>query len=320
MTEGLFGISTQYQTSSIVLIPVPWEVTTSYGGGTSKGPAAILQASEQLDLFEDGVGQAADCGIHLLKENSELRELGNNLKGKAPTAINEGCNFMVQTIQTQAEQALNDEKIVGLIGGDHSTSLGLVNAVLAKNGGDFSILHLDAHLDLRQAYQDYEHSHASIMYNIMTSDPRPAKLVQVGIRDYCEEEFLFANKDPDIHTFYDQNLASRNLAGESWDQICQEIISHLGKKVYISCDIDGLSPDLCPNTGTPVPGGLSFQKWNHLLNTLLQSGRKVIAFDLVEVAPSPDGKNEWDANVGARVLYKLCSVTLQSQGLISKGQ
>jgi agmatinase len=146
------------------------------------------------------------------------------------------------------------------------------------------------------------------MYNVMNSQGalRPAKLVQLGIRDFCEEEFNFIKSRSDIKTFFDIPVKQRQLKGESWESIASDVISELPKKVYISFDIDGLDPRFCPSTGTPVIGGLSVDEVFYLFNLLAQSGRQIVGFDLNEVSTGDADEAEWDGNVGARMLYKLC--------------
>jgi len=189
------------------------------------------------------------------------------------------------------------------LGGDQSTPLGLSKA-LSKKYDDIGILHIDAHADLRNAYEGFEFSHASIMFNAIKM-PQVSRLVQLGIRDYCEAEVQLIQSDPRIHTYFDREIKHREYSGENWAGICHEIIGKLPEKVYISLDIDGLDPKLCPNTGTPVPGGLEFEQVLFLVEKLTASGRKVIGFDLNEVSP---GEDEWDANVAARLLYRMINL------------
>ncbi|MBR6814047.1 MAG: arginase family protein, partial [Tidjanibacter sp.] len=200
-------------------------------------------------------------------------------------------------------------KIVGLVGGDHSTPLGVIKAV-AKHHKGMGILHIDAHRDLRKAYEGFQQSHASIMFNVLSEVPRVSRIVQVGARDYCSAEAELAATDERVVSFEQALLDERRFAGESWSAVCQEIVEALPKDVYISFDIDGLSPDNCPSTGTPVPGGLSFGEAVHLIKSVVRSGRRIVGFDLVEVACGKMG--DYDANVGARMLYKLCCQTLKS--------
>ena len=339
--DGIFGLPFTPEQSKLHLLPVPWEVTTSYGRGTSRGPEAILKASPQIDFFDFDFGKAYEAGIylhksaqHLLTLNDQLKPLAEKIKteleethklssaAEADLAkVNQGCAEMVDWVYKNSKSILDQGKLLGLIGGDHSSPEGGIRAVaekMAKNnpknyGDHWALLHIDAHADLRNAYQGFKHSHASIMYNVMNSDFKPNHLVQVGIRDFSEEEFEFTQSRKDVRCFFDSQLKDQLFTGKNWGQLCQEILYGLPQNIYVSFDIDGLSPDNCPNTGTPVPGGLSFDQATFLIKALVHSGRKIIGFDLNEVAPSPDPNNEWDGNIGARLLYKLCGWTIFSQ-------
>jgi agmatinase len=153
-----------------------------------------------------------------------------------------------------------------------------------------------------------------VMYNVLKI-PSVKKLVQVGIRDFCEEEYqLIQRGGGRIHTFFDDQLRARQDEGMLWPALAKEIVGSLPDKVYISVDIDGLDPRFCPHTGTPVPGGLDFHQVVTLINAVALSGRSIIGFDLNEVTPGPD---DWDANVGARLLWQLCLWTGVSQKLLN---
>jgi agmatinase len=235
------------------------------------------------------------------------------LQEKLLNEVNSACGEMSEWVYQQSKEVLRQGKLLGLIGGDHSTPLGAIRAISESVKGDFGVLHIDAHADLRCAYQGFTQSHASIMYNVMSSDFRPKKLVQVGIRDFCEEEHDFISNHPKaIKTFFDIDNKRRQLQGETWASIASDIAKELPKNVYVSFDIDGLDPALCPNTGTPVAGGLQMNEVFFLLRSLVESGRRIIGFDLNEVSPGETGESEWDGNVGARVLYKLCGWTIVS--------
>ncbi len=199
-----------------------------------------------------------------------------------------------------------------------------VGAADAAGGGSASsaestedalgVLQIDAHHDLRIAYEGYRHSHASIMANLLAGAPAPARLTAVGIRDYSAGERERAAGDDRVHTFYERDIRARLYRGACWHDICAEIAETLPRRVYVSFDIDGLDPALCPHTGTPVPGGLAFSEAVHLLETLLHSGRTLVGFDLCEVVPSPDDDDEWDLNVAARLLHKLAALCLAKTG------
>lgn len=320
---SLFGLPFGLEHSELVIIPVPWEVTVSYNDGTAEGPEAILNASIQVDLYLKSIFDAWKMGIHMLPiseslktenkihrglasryiqwlEENEEEWLNDNIK-VIPKAIDDISEKLNIYIKAQALELLEGGKMVGLVGGDHSTPLGLIKA-LSQLYNDFGILQIDAHADLRKSYENFTYSHASIMYNAL-KEKKISKLVQVGIRDYCEEEINYISQSKGrVVTFFDEDIKDLQSEGLTWKAICEEIIKSLPKNVYISFDIDGLDPKLCPNTGTPVPGGLEFDQVIYLFKEVVKSGRKIIGFDLNEVAP---GSDDWDANVGARILYQL---------------
>lgn len=321
----IFGLPFGYEKSELVILPVPWDVTVSYGAGTSLAPANILDTSLQVDLFDLDYGNFWEKGIYMAEISTEILQLSkhrrvmaseiikllesgadanNNSTIKNNTEkINEACEQMRKWVYEQTEKFVKDGKKVVLLGGDHSTPLGHIQA-LNNNLGEFGILQIDAHCDLREAYEGFKYSHASIMYNVLETT-KINKLVQVGIRDFCEEEMEFSKSDNRVDIYFDRSLKNRLYEGETWKSICEEICNKLPNKVYISFDIDGLIPSLCPTTGTPVAGGLELDQVFYLFNTIKKSGKQIIGFDLNEV-----GTTEWDGNVGARVLYRLCGLLL----------
>ncbi|MFI3314107.1 MAG: agmatinase family protein [Rikenellaceae bacterium] len=327
-----FALPYDAQQCDLVLISVPWDVTVSYNDGTAQGPDAIIEASEQVDLYDFDNPDGYKKGIGtvpieewLMFESSMLRRdakrviemLSNGVTScnesikKRVEKIDEGCRKMNNYVYESSKEWLEKGKKVALVGGDHSTPLGLIRAV-AERYGEIAVLHIDAHADLRQAYEGFEFSHASIMYNVISSVEQVKSLVQVGIRDVCDNEIELIHDNNKITTFFDTQLQEREFMGGNWDSVCENIVASLGcDKVYVSFDIDGLSPDNCPSTGTPVPGGLSFAKAVHLIKKITNSDKEIVGFDLVEVAPHPSGEDEWDANVGARMLYKLCNLALK---------
>ncbi len=323
----LYGLPFTVGEADVVIIPVPWEVTTSYGGGTSRGPEAIFDASFQVDLFHPEFPELWKRGIALdempkpllaqsiaLKKEAgkiiDLLSTGGTKKQKDKAAkalkhINRECEVMNEWVEERTAELLDTGKIVGLLGGDHSTPLGFYRA-LAERFKSFGILHIDAHMDLRQAYEGFTYSHASIMYNALALKPIQ-KIVQVGIRDYCAQENDVVKKEKGrVSVYRSAELRRQQFEGSTWKKQCDRIIAELPHNVHISFDIDGLDPTLCPHTGTPVPGGLAFEEATYLLSRLAHSGKRIIGFDLVEVSPGP--KDEWDANVGARLLWHLCGV------------
>lgn len=325
--SGIFGLPGDEEQAKLVYLPVPWEVTTSYGGGTSSGPAAILEASKQVDLFDVDVLKPYEAGLFMLPLDEQIVAWNEEGKGLAQQfhesedadalkRINALGNLLNEKVYSETRRLLKAGKHVGIVGGDHSVPFGALKAMGEKHPS-YGILHFDAHSDTRNAYEGFKWSHASIMHNVLEQIPQVKTLVQVGIRDFCEQEFDYTqHQGARVATFFDRDLVARKYAGKSWADTSAEIISHLPSEVWISFDIDGLDPRFCPNTGTPVPGGLDFQEANFLIGAVVKSGRKIIGFDLNEVAPDLNNlDNEWDANVGARMLYKLTGWTLASQGL-----
>jgi len=328
--DGIFGLPGTPDDARVVLIPVPWEATVSYGAGTADGPDAILRASRQVDLLDRDTGKPYEEGIAMLPISEEVRGWSQEARTLAASVIEKGgahgdprlienqtrVNDLGRQLNTwvaaQTRAWLACDKIVGIVGGDHSVPLGAIAATAEKYPG-LGILHIDAHADLRVAYEGFTFSHASIMDNVIREIPSVGKLVQVGIRDYCEQEDdAIRDSGGRIKTFFESDVRRELLDAGSWRRICNRIVAELPEVNYVSFDIDGLDPTLCPHTGTPVPGGLSFAEMVVLLKTVVDSGRRIVGFDLVEVAPDPTGVSEWDANVAARVLYKMIGFALLS--------
>jgi agmatinase len=329
---NLFGLPFTIATAEVVVLPVPWEVTVSYGGGTANGPRAVLGASPQLDLFDYDLGEIWRSGIAMLPIPNEWEERSAQLRKKARACIdlleqgadpeslivkhltesvNSGCRELHAWVEAETHTQFQTGKIVGLLGGDHSTPLGLYRALATRYPEGFGILQIDAHCDLRQAYEGFEHSHASIFFNALQL-PELQSLVQVGIRDFCRSEHELIQSQPGrIHTYFDRALKRATLVGTPWPELVSQMIEALPPVVHLSFDIDGLEPSLCPNTGTPVPGGLTFDQAVYLIQQVAQH-RHLVSFDLCEVATSPDG-GEWDASVGARILYQLAINALHSR-------
>ena len=314
----------------LVILPIPWEVTVSYNAGTARAPDHIFTASLQVDLFDPEMKDLWRQGIFMRETNRKILTKSDYLRKEAELyikyisqgeivadnkfmcktlkEINEGSLFLNDWVYQQAKELLDAGKLVGLLGGDHSTPLGYFKAIADKYES-FGILQIDAHCDLRKAYEGFNYSHASIMYNALQQIPNLEKLVQVGIRDFCEEELdEISGSNGRIVTYFDKLIKERQYEGESWKSIADDIISQLPQNVFISFDIDGLDPKLCPHTGTPVQGGFDTDQVFYLFKKLVQSGKKIIGFDLNEVGVSHD---EWDENVGARVLYKLCNLLIE---------
>lgn len=329
--SGIFGLPHTIQEAKVVVVPVPFEATCSYGGGTSHGPQAILEASRQVDLFDPDTGRPYESGMAMLPIPAVVQEWNTAARREAVTIIESGgvkpgdavlagiaadvdtyCEKMNGWVRARTQELLREDKLVATLGGDHSTVFGAIEAHAEKYPG-MGILHVDAHADLRLAFEGFTWSHASIMRNVVDRIPGVSRLVQVGIRDFSEEEFDLARQSNGrIHLHTDADTQARLGEGQAWSNLVQRFISPLPEQVYISWDIDGLEPALCPHTGTPVPGGLNWGQAMGLLRILAQSGRRIVGLDLNEVTPGPEG-DEWDANVGARLLYKMLGWALKTR-------
>ncbi len=330
VNNNIFGLPFVSSDADIIIIPVPWDVTTSYKQGTSKAPKEIFNASFQIDLYDPFCKDLWKSGISMEKiseywkqKNKKLRKLSEkHIKSLSEDAfnvnsiasqntlnsINSESLLLNNWVKDQSLHFLDKNKLVVIIGGEHSVPLGLMQA-LAEKHHDFGVLQIDAHADLRNAYEGFQFSHASIMFNALKI-PQMSKLIQVGIRDYCEEEVNIIETDKRIVTFYDRIINQEIYNGKSWNTFSEEIISQLPQKVYISFDIDGLNPVYCPNTGTQVPGGLEYNQVLHLFEKIVEQGKNIIGFDISEVAPGKE--NDWDCNVAARLLYKMIGIMLES--------
>lgn len=313
---GIYGLPFDVDDAQIVIVPVPWDVTVSYKDGASGGPDAVLAASRQVDLYDPSVKDAWKIGIAMDDISEEVATESHRYRKLALEMNEEDVNAASGWLNTWVEERcakwLDAGKLVALLGGDHSTPYGFMKA-LAQRHPSFGILQIDAHADLRDAYDGFEFSHASIMRNALKI-PEVSVLVQAGIRDYCDEEAEVIATEARVKTFFDRDLKRERFEGATWAAQTRKIVDALPPKVYISFDIDGLDPKLCPNTGTPVAGGFEFEEAVYLIEAVAKSGRTIIGLDLNEVSRQ-DSTSEWDANVGARLLYRMCNLMALSNKL-----
>ncbi len=325
--NNIFGLPFTEEDAKLIIIPVPWEVTVSHLAGTARAADHVYRSSLFVDIFDvdgdagwkkgfymqeidkkllfknDYLRKEAELYIDYISQGASIEE--NKFMYKSLKEINEGSAFMNKWVYENSKTLLEKDKLVAVLGGDHSTSLGLMKALSEKHG-DFGVLQIDAHCDLRNKYEDFNYSHASIMYNALTELPAITKLVQLGVRDYCEEEWNYiCNSNFRVVTYFDKQVKNRLFEGQTWKTIANEIIQNLPQKVYISFDIDGLDRKLCPNTGTPVIGGFQSEEMIYLIQKVKESGRELIGFDLVEIGV---GQTDWDSNVGASILWRLCNI------------
>lgn len=323
--HNIFGLPFKEKDARVIIFPVPWEVTVSYGAGTARCFDAVFAASFQVDLFNKYFKNTWKQGFYMpepdkkilmksdfLRKEAELyvdfigtgEDINSNaFMTRSLKDINSGGETLNTWVYEHCKKYLEEGKLVCLLGGDHSTPFGYIKAIAEKHD-DFGILQIDAHCDLRKSYQDFVYSHASIMYNVLTEIPQVKHITQIGIRDYCEEEYSFIKNNDKITVFFDEDIEQRKYEGDIWSKIVEDIINTLPQKIYISFDIDGLDPKLCPNTGTPVHGGFESTEIIYLFKKIIESGKQIIGCDLVEIG---NGENITDASVGARMLWNLCN-------------
>ena len=281
---------------AVRVLPVMWDATTSRARGTAECWPLVLEESWQVDLDDEETGDAWRAGI-VAEEPLPVR----NPRDQGVDAVNAASDARDTLVESWTLRQLSKGVIPVIFGGDHSVPLGAIRA--ARPGG---ILHVDAHADLRVAYEGYTGSHASILHRVLEFHEGP--VVHVGLRDLCREERGRLREDPRLHAFTDRDLARATLDGTPWTSLVARMLAPLPERVWVTFDVDGLEPSLCPNTGTPVPGGLGWNPTLDLLDALART-RRIIGFDICETGAHP-----WDANVGARLLYGLACRAIRSQG------
>jgi N1-aminopropylagmatine ureohydrolase len=265
-----------FDRSRILVWPVPYEGTVSYGHGAADGPRAIIEASRNMELYDEEInGSVYRLGIHTLEE----------LRAVDPPEA------MMDRIERRAEELLDTGKFLVMLGGEHSIS-GPVIRALGRRVKNLSVLQIDAHADLRESYDGTPHSHASIMARAVEVCP----VVQVGIRSISEAEARRLPQTP-TKVFWAKDVVGRT----DWHE---EAVSHLTENVYLTIDIDGLDPSLVPTTGTPEPGGLG---WYDVLGIIRAAARarNIIGMDVTELAPSPG--NAAPDFLTAKLVYKSLS-------------
>ncbi len=266
---------TKYNSSNIVIVPVPYDGTSTYVKGSDKGPQAIIDASDSIENFD-------------IETNSEVYLFG--IHTDIPVLENSSAESMVNAVYDRVKSHLNHDKFVGLLGGEHSISCGSIKAH-AEKYSNLSVLQIDAHADLRNEYHDSKFNHACVMRRAQEW----CDVVQVGIRSVCSEEKEFI--DPD-KIFYAHQLWQNNL----W---IDDVVNKLSENVYLTIDLDGLDPSIMPSTGTPEPGGLT---WWQLLSIIdvLSKRKNIVGFDVVELCPNPSEKSS-DV-LAAKLVYKILSM------------
>lgn len=269
-----------YRDSAIAILPVPYEHTTSYGKGTAGGPSAILKASHYVEFFDEELNRELcfEKGICSLKQLDPGKKRGKKA---------------LDAIYASVKELIDDGKFVVTLGGEHSISTAPIEAHF-NSFKDLSILHFDAHSDLREEYEGTPYSHACFAARVcgFTTD-----ITQVGIRAQCREEYEFIRRNG-IKTMYAFEIRQGKY-GNDWQK---QVISNLGKNVYITFDVDYFDPSLMPSTGTPEPDGFFWDETMKLLR-MLGEQRKVVGFDVVELSPVKG--NTFPDFMTAKLIYKM---------------
>ncbi|MCS7163121.1 MAG: arginase family protein [Bacteroidia bacterium] len=292
--KPIFGRAATWAEAPLVLIAVPWEGGVSFRRGTAQAPELIRQVSAQIDYYRSESPAITQLPIHWVEPPWDF-----------PASAEKAYETTVLPyVMERVRQAVEAGKVWGLVGGDHSIALG-GHYVLDQIAPGYGLLHLDGHADLRPTYEGNPYSHATILYHAAHLKGIES-LVAVGIRDWAAEEAQLAQQlAPRLTLFEMRRLRHALYHGRTWAELVGEILSPLPERVYVSLDVDVLEPGYVPHTGTPVPGGFQYEEVFFLLEAIVRSGRKIIAFDVCET-----GGMELDAIIAAHLLYRLCALAI----------
>lgn len=322
-----FGDKTLPKDADVVIVSAPWSVTSDFGRGATYTPDAVIDASAECGLYDANSELSAEGRVATAEIDYNIQESSEHLGREAEriahhTAssvgeyaarkiahINEGFAEMHTSIYKQAKYWAEQGKKVAVMGGDHSVTFGAVKALAECNEG-MGVLFVDAHADFSREGEVYNYSHRSIARNIVEEIPSVERLVEIGVRDISRVEAEELKANDNVELFLAERLAAKRFEGASWGDLCREVVAALPQKVYISLDIDALKIEFCNNTNAPVPGGMTFDEVTYLINAVVESGREIVGFDIVEVVSKID--NKMDAIVAARLLSKMCVASIRS--------
>lgn len=283
---GLEAAYSAFDRARVLVLPIPFEATVSYGVGTAAGPGAILHASQQVELYdrEYDLEPALQYGVHTLPALDLPAE---------PEAA-------VAAIRSAVATAARTGKLVVALGGEHTVSVGVGRGLLDALGGPLTVVQIDAHSDLREEYEGSPYSHACIARRLL-DDPAIEQVLQLGIRSVCPEEVAFVRAHPDrARVWYTEAVHDGSWRAEFIQRV-------QGRRVFLTIDVDGLDPAVAPATGTPEPDGLTWQEALDILHTL-NAHATVVGLDCVELAPAP-GLHLAEFAV-AKLVYKAISYSL----------
>ncbi len=287
--KNFLDIDEQFSTvdrAQIVIVQAPYEHTVSYGGGTKKGPKAIIDASAYVEFYDDETDRELCFDVGIATDT--------------PVAFGTATDARaLEKIRTRVSKLLAMEKFVVTLGGEHTISSAPIAAHLERYP-KMSVLQFDAHSDLRDSYQGSKYSHASVMARVAEM-MSPKRITQVGIRALCSEERAFIRENK-VNTFFASAL-HKGDHGKHW---AKKVVQTLGKDVYITFDVDALDPAIMPSTGTPEPDGLTYHEALDVVREVVRSGRRIVGMDIVELAPVPKVTHPDLAT--ARLLYKMLNL------------
>lgn len=330
-----FGVPSSPEQSQLVLVSVPWDATAPAGAVASYAPDAIIEVSARMDPYDPispdewKNGFATDDVDYTLQDRSQLLrsdveklrsyaasggsimgQLADDYYARRQRRVDDGCRDMVASVRAVSAGWLRQGKVVGLVGGDHSTPQGLIEALAAREPG-IGILHMDARCRLKARCEGFEYSCESLMYNVLKNVEGIGRVVQVSQRDFSATEHRVARESERIALYDTDRLASMRFDGASWREVCDAIVSELPSTVYVDFDISALSIENCPHSPYAAPGGLRFDEALYMINRVVESGRRIAGFDVAGVVPKVE--DYVDAAVAARMLYRLCGMALRSQ-------
>ena len=282
MTSAFVDETPPPEEARFVLVPVPYEKTTTYRRGTAGGPAALLEASLQIELLDEETG---------------AEPLSDGVLVLAPVTTDGMPDVLADRLEAVVGPHLDAGRVVGCLGGEHSVSLGPIRAAAARHP-DLGVLQIDAHPDLRDEYEGTRYGHGCVMRRVLEGR-NVSRLVQVGVRSVSAEEHEVLRTDARVRPFFAHDVARRPAT--AW---IEEVVAALPENVYLSFDLDGLDPAVVPGTGTPEPGGLGWWETLALLRAVL-SQRRLVGFDVVELLPEPPSNvSEFAA---AKLVFKILS-------------
>jgi agmatinase len=279
---NLFGLESQdYESARIVVLPIPYEATLSYKSGAKDGPHAIIEASRNMELYNEELGKdASRMGIYTLDELAPDYSSPEN---------------MVKRIEREVSLILEDKKLPFLIGGEHTVSVGAINAI-GKKEKDFSVLHFDAHSDSRDEFMGTKYSHACIMARAREITK---SCYSIGVRSVDEDSAKRYGKEI---------LYMKDMRGMSNIEIARKAIEMTKKKVYITLDLDALDPSEMPSVGTPEPDGMRFSQLSDILKLVIKE-KDILGIDMTELSPLPS--LSYPNYTAAKLAYLIIGYTMK---------